>query len=203
MTAEEDREYVEYVSAALDRLRRVAFLLCGDADRADDVVQAALLAVYLHWKKIRTVGNIDGYVHRILVRRYIDETRKGWARVLLAWRDTETAAAAGPSVEDAHAVQAALAKISRGQRAVLVLRFFCDMSVQETATVLGTSAGTVKSQTSRGLAAMRDLLGDDWYAPEPATTDSSFVSPTAPVARAAPATVPVTVPESAQTRKVR
>jgi RNA polymerase sigma-70 factor (sigma-E family) len=170
LSADEDQEYVEYVSAALDRLRRVAFLLAGDAHRADDIVQATLLAVYLHWQKVRTVGNIDGYVHRILVRRYIDETRKGWARVLLAWRDTETAAAAGPSVEDAHAVQAALAKIPRGQRAVLVLRYFCDMSVQDTATALGTSTGTVKSQTSRGLAAMRDLLGEDWYAPQSATT---------------------------------
>jgi RNA polymerase sigma-70 factor (sigma-E family) len=170
LSATEDREYVEYVSAALDRLRRAAYLLCGDADRADDIVQAALVAVYLRWKKIRTVGNIDGYVHRILVRRYIDETRRGWARVLLAWRDTETAAPAGPSVEDSHTVQAALAKVSRGQRTVLVLRFFCDMSVQETAIVLGCSTGTVKSQTSRGLATMRDLLGEDWPAMQSATT---------------------------------
>jgi len=162
LSAEEDREYVEYVSAALDRLRRAAYLLCGDADRADDIVQSALVAVYLQWKKIRTVGNLDGYVHRILVRRYVDEARKSWARVLLAWRDTDTAAPAGRSVEDSHAVQAALAKVSRGQRTVLVLRFFCDMSVQETAAVLGLSAGTVKSQTARGLAAMRDLLGDQW-----------------------------------------
>jgi RNA polymerase sigma-70 factor (sigma-E family) len=169
LSAEEDREYVEYVSVALGRLRRTAYLLCGDADRADDVVQTALVAVYLRWKKIRAVGNIDGYVHRILVRRYIDETRRGWAKVLLAWRDVETAAPPSPSVEDSHAVQAALGKISRGQRAVLVLRFFCDMSVRETADILGTSAGTVKSQTARGLAAMRDLLGDDWHAMAPAT----------------------------------
>jgi RNA polymerase sigma-70 factor (sigma-E family) len=170
LSAEEDREYVEYVSAALDRLRRTAYLLCGDADRADDVVQTTLVAVYLRWKKVRTVGNIDGYVHRILVRRYIDENRRQWARVLLAWRDTGTAAPAGPSVEDSHAVQEALAKVSRGQRAVLVLRYFCDMSVQETAAVLGCSAGTVKSQTSRGLAAMRDLLGEQWHSIQAATT---------------------------------
>lgn len=173
MSAEEDREYVEYVSAALDRLRRTAFLLCGDADRADDIVQSALIAVYLRWKKIRTVGNLDGYVHRILVRRYIDETRKSWARVLLAWRDADTVAPAGPSVEDSQTVQAALAKVSRGQRAVLVLRFFCDMSVQDTAAVLGLSAGTVKSQTSRGLAAMRGLLGAEWQATPAATTRES------------------------------
>jgi RNA polymerase sigma-70 factor (sigma-E family) len=170
LSAEEDREYAEYVSAALDRLRRTAYLLCGDAHRADDIVQSALVAVYLHWRKVRTVGNLDGYVHRILVRRYIDETRRSWARVLLAWREADTAAPAGPSVEDTHAVQAALAKISRGRRTVLVLRFYCDMSIQETAAVLGLSAGTVKSQTSRGLAEMRDLLDEDWPARPLATT---------------------------------
>ena len=162
MSAEEDGEYAEYVSAALDRLRRTAFLLCGDAHRADDIVQAALVDAYLRWGKIRAVGNIDGYVHRILVRRYLDETRRGWARVLLTWRAPDAAAPAGPSVEDAHAVQAALMRMPHGQRSVLVLRFICDMSVQDTAEALRCSAGNVKSQTSRGLDALRDLLGQDW-----------------------------------------
>ena len=171
MSAEQDREYSDYVAASLDRLRRTAFLLCGDTDRADDVVQAALVSLYLRWEKARGVDNIDGYVHRILVRRYIDETRKGWARVLLAWRGVERAAPPEPSVEDADAVQGALAKLSRGQRVVLVLRFFCDQSIEDTAAALGCSTGTVKSQTARGLAAMRALLQDEW-----ATTRTGGVS---------------------------
>jgi RNA polymerase sigma-70 factor (sigma-E family) len=166
LSAEEDQEYCDYVSAALDRLRRAAFLLCGDADRADDIVQVTLLALYLRWAKVRSVDNIDGYVHRILVRRYIDETRTGWARVLLAWRGIEPAAPFAPSVEDADAVQGALAKLAHGQRVVLVLRFFCDQSVEDTAAVLGCSTGTVKSQTSRGLAAMRGLLTEQSVAAE-------------------------------------
>ncbi|AVT36532.1 SigE family RNA polymerase sigma factor [Plantactinospora sp. BB1] len=162
MTAEEDQDYVEYVSASLGRLRRTAYLLCGDANRADDIVQSTLVSVYLRWSRIRTVDNLDGYVHRILVRRYVDESRRSWARVLLAWRVPELAAEPAGSSEDADAVRAALGTLSRSQRSVLVLRFFCDMSVAETAAVLNCSAGTVKSQTSRGLTAMRDLLRDQW-----------------------------------------
>ncbi|MEH1168968.1 SigE family RNA polymerase sigma factor [Micromonospora sp. CPCC 205539] len=162
MSAEEDEEYVEYASVALTRLRRSAYLLCGDAHRADDIVQSALVTVYLRWSKIRTVENIDGYVHRILVRRYLDDARRSWAKVLLSWRTPDLPSSAGPSVEDADAVRSALAALSRGQRSVLVLRFFCDMSVQETAMVLGCSTGSVKSQTSRGLATMRRLLSEQW-----------------------------------------
>lgn len=169
MSSDDEREYAEYASAALDRLRRAAFLLCGDAHRADDIVQATLVSVYLRWGKIRTVGNLDGYVHRILVRRYIDETRTGWARVLLAWRTPEIASPAGRSVEDSHAVQAALMKVPPSQRAVLVLRFFCDLSIQDTATALGCSVGNVKSQTSRGLEAMRGVLDEQWQANEDET----------------------------------
>ena len=162
MSATKDQEYVEYVSVALGRLQRAAYLLCGDAHRADDIVQSTLIGVYLRWSKIRTVDNLDGYVHRILVRRYLDEARRSWARVLLAWRTPESATPAGLGVEDVDAVRTALAALSKGQRSVLVLRYFCDMSVQETATALNCSVGSVKSQTSRGLAAMRGLLGAQW-----------------------------------------
>lgn len=162
MSTEEDREYVEYVSAAFDRLRRTAYLLCGDGHRADDIVQATLVSLYLHWGRARKVESIDGYVHRILVRRFIDERRASWAKVLLAWRDTSKPAPPERSVEDSHAVSDALAGLPRGQRAVLVLRYFCDMSIQDTAAALGCTTGTVKSQTARGLAALRDLLGDEW-----------------------------------------
>lgn len=161
MSADEDREYSDYVLAALDRLRRTAFLLCGDVHRADDIVQATLIAVYARWSTVRAAGNVDGYVHRILVRRYIDERRTRWARVLLTWWPTERAAPPGCDVEDAD-VRRALVSLTSGQRAVLVLRFFCDKSVEETAATLGCSTGTVKSQTARGLAAMRTLLNGQW-----------------------------------------
>lgn len=168
MSADDDQEYVDFVSASLGRLRRSAYLLCGDAHRGDDIVQATLVAVYLRWSKVRTVDNVDGYVHRILVRRYLDEARRPWARVLLSRRMPESPAPAGLDIEDADAVRSALDTLSRGQRSVLVLRFFCDLSVQDTADALGCSVGSVKSQTSRGLTALRGLLGAQWFDTVPA-----------------------------------
>ncbi|MEJ3745347.1 SigE family RNA polymerase sigma factor [Actinomycetes bacterium KLBMP 9797] len=174
MAADEDQEYVAYVSAASSRLRHSAYLLCGDPHRADDIVQATLVAVYLKWSRIRDVGNIDGYVHRILVRRYLDETRRSWAKVLLSWRTPETPARPGPSVEDADVVRSALAELTPGQRSVLVLRFFADLSVEQTAAALGCSTANVTSQTSRGIARMRQLLAERWPGgTRPSTTDRS------------------------------
>ncbi|WP_309226208.1 MULTISPECIES: sigma factor, partial [Micromonospora] len=74
-----EREYVEYVRARLPRLHRTAYLLCADAFQADDIVQATLTALYVHWKRAAAADNLDGYVHRILVRRYLDERRRGWS----------------------------------------------------------------------------------------------------------------------------
>src|SRR5262245_61536015 len=75
MKAEAEREYVEYVSARLAHLHRAAYLLCGDGHRADDIVQATLTALYRHWDRATAAQNIDAYVHRILVRRFLDEKR--------------------------------------------------------------------------------------------------------------------------------
>ncbi|MFY1689635.1 SigE family RNA polymerase sigma factor [Plantactinospora sp. WMMB782] len=162
MSTVEEQEYVEYVSTSLERLRRTAYLLTNDLSRADDVVSSTLLSVYLHWSRIHTVENLDGYVHRILVRRYVDESRRWWSRVLLARPLPEPVAKPVASTEDAQAIRAALATLGRSQRAVLVLRFFCDMSVAETAAALNCSTGNVKSQTARGLATMRTLLREQW-----------------------------------------
>ncbi|GIG85469.1 SigE family RNA polymerase sigma factor [Plantactinospora endophytica] len=166
MSTAEEQDYVEYVSTSIERLRRTAYLLTNDLSRADDIVASTLLSVYLHWSRIRTVENLDGYVHRILVRRYVDESRRWWSRILLARPVPEQVAKPAASTEDAQAIRDALATLGRGQRAVLVLRFFCDMSVAETAAVLHCSTGNVKSQTARGLATMRRLLREQWSVDE-------------------------------------
>jgi RNA polymerase sigma-70 factor (sigma-E family) len=159
MRAEHEQEYVEYVSARLGRLHRAAYLLCGDAHRADDVVQATITSLYVQWRKARTAANLDGYVHRILVRRYLDEKRLAWSRVVLGAAAPERPAPHGYDVEERDRVTEALRALPRGQRTVLVLRYFCDLSVEETARALGCSEGNVKSQASRGLATLRDVLG--------------------------------------------
>jgi RNA polymerase sigma-70 factor (sigma-E family) len=154
-----DREYTEYVSARLSRLHHTAYLLCGDGHRADDIVQASLIDLYRQWRRATTVDNLDAYLHRILVRRYLDERRRGWSRVVLTGSTPDQPAPAGIDPAERDAVTAALRTLPKGQRAVLVLRYFCDLSVEATAEALGCSTGNVKSQCARGLAALREAMG--------------------------------------------
>jgi RNA polymerase sigma-70 factor (sigma-E family) len=161
MRPELEREYVEYVTGRLPRLHRTAYLLCGDVHQADDIVQATLTALYLSWKRAAAADNVDGFVHRILVRRYIDERRLRWSRVRLGPLppDTVAVAAAEHGVDDRDELVTALRSLPKGQRAVVVLRFLNDLSVEATAEALGCSVGNVKSQCARGLAALREALG--------------------------------------------
>jgi RNA polymerase sigma-70 factor (sigma-E family) len=161
MGPEGERDYVDYVAGRLPRLHRTAYMLCGDGHRADDIVQATLTALYLNWKKASAADNLDGFVHRILVRRYLDERRLRWSRVRLGPVAPEAAVVtpAEPGIGENDELITALRALPKGQRAVVVLRFLNDLSVEATAEVLGCSAGNVKSQTARGLAALRAALG--------------------------------------------
>jgi RNA polymerase sigma-70 factor (sigma-E family) len=163
MKAELEREYVEYVRARLPVLRRVAYQLAGDADRGDDVVQQAVTRLYTRWRRAREAHNLDAYVHTLLVRVFLDEKRLGWSRVRLVDAVPDRPAAPPPDSEDRAVLRAALARVPPRQRAVLVLRFLADRPVDEVARILGCTPGTVKSQTSHGLAALRRLLGDRAY----------------------------------------
>jgi RNA polymerase sigma-70 factor (sigma-E family) len=158
MSPEQEREYVEYVTARTPMLRRMAYLLCGDEHRADDHVQQALVRLYMHWRRARAVEHLDRYVRKILVRVHLDERRRAWARVRLVDVPPEVPQPVGTEVEDRTVLRAALLRVPPRQRAVLVLRFLYDLPVEEVAETLGCSAGTVKSQTSHGLAALRRLL---------------------------------------------
>lgn len=160
MRAEAEREYVEYLRARLPYLHRTAYLLCGDADRADDVVQSTALALYRKWRAVQAADNVDAYVHRMLVNEFLGERRRPWARVMLSDQPLDLVVAPASVVEDRDLVRAALAQLGPRQRAVLVLRYFCDLSVAETATALDCSTGNVKSQTARGLATLRRVLVD-------------------------------------------
>jgi RNA polymerase sigma-70 factor (sigma-E family) len=159
MRPDDERACVEYLNASLPRLHRTAYLLCGSATDADDIVQATAVALYLNWRRIRAADNVDGYVRRVLVRKYLDTKRLAWARVLLTNRAPDRPAVAGGStLEDRDELASALARLPAGQRTVLVLRYYADLSIEDTATALGCSKGNVKSQASRGLAAMRELI---------------------------------------------
>ncbi|MFB9451754.1 sigma-70 family RNA polymerase sigma factor [Dactylosporangium vinaceum] len=173
--------YVDYVSARLPALHRAAFLLCaGDTHRADDIVQATITRLYQHWKRAARSENLDAYVHRMLVHALVDERRSPWARVRLTGRSDERADESGPygeapyragpyrggpygdapqqQVDERSGLVAALRRLPPRQRAILVMRFLLDRSIEEVAEALGCSTGTVKSQSSRGLEALRGML---------------------------------------------
>jgi RNA polymerase sigma-70 factor (sigma-E family) len=163
LDATAEREFGDYVVARTQALCRFAFLLCGDWHRAEDAVQAAFTKLYLHWERLAGNGGMDAYVRKTVLTSIIDEGRRGWFRreaVSPGLPDrVEVTDPAGAST-DRLAVLAALAKVPPRQRAVLVLRYWEDMSVEQVALALGCSAGTVKSQSARGLERLRLVLGD-------------------------------------------
>ncbi|MBB2948467.1 RNA polymerase sigma-70 factor (sigma-E family) [Actinoplanes lutulentus] len=154
-------EYREYVAGRMDGWRRTAYLLCGDWHAADDLVSIALVKLYRHWGKVSTVEHPDAYVRQILVRTMLNERRRSWRREHpVTTVPDRVAAAGGPeSVADRQMFVALLGELPPRRRAVLVLRYFCDLSVEETAAQLGCSTGTVKSQTARALDSLRTRLG--------------------------------------------
>jgi RNA polymerase sigma-70 factor (sigma-E family) len=155
--AADEAGYREYVSHRLDSLRRTAYLLCGDWHTADDLVATALVRLLRHWRRVRDMEQPDAYVRRMLLRVWLDERRRPWRRERLTAMPPEQPA---PAVDSAQrlTILALLAQLPPRRRAVLVLRYFCDLSVNETAEALGCSTGTVKSQTARALDTLRARL---------------------------------------------
>ncbi|GIG86896.1 SigE family RNA polymerase sigma factor [Plantactinospora endophytica] len=164
MRDESEAEYLEYVTARLPSLRRLAYSLCGDDHQADDLVQEAATKLFLHWSKAARATHLDAYVRSIVVRTFLDGQRKGWWRVLLTGTAPDPRQTEDHGAEDRLELRRALAGVPARQRAVLVLRYLHDLPVDEVAEILGCSTGTVKSQTSHGLKALRRLLGDRQYA---------------------------------------
>ena len=150
--------------AAFDRLfpraERLARRILGDETAAEDVAAEALARLCLHWSRLRDVEYIDGWVLRVAANAAIDLTRKRAYRATIV--DVQ-------SDDDAVALRlaltAALRHLARRQREVIALRYLSDLSEAEVAATLGITAGSVKTHTSRGLAALRARLGDDEEVP--------------------------------------
>lgn len=157
--SDRDTAFAAYFEAKSDAMRGTAFLLCGEWHRAEDLVQTAFTKVYIAWNRVGQHDRLDNYVRRTLVRTFLDERRRGWFR---RERVTDTPAErirhADGDAENRVVLLDALAQVPPRQRAVLVLRYWEDMSVENTAALLGCSKGTVKSQAARGLQALRDRL---------------------------------------------
>jgi RNA polymerase sigma-70 factor (sigma-E family) len=151
-----DGGFEEFVAARGGALWRTAWLLTGDRQRAEDLVQTALGKAWPHWRRVSDTGSFEAYVRRVLYTTYVAWWRRRW-NAEAPTADVPEA----PGRDEAEAVAArrdvvaALARLPRGQRAVVVLRYFEDLTEAQTAAVLGCSVGTVKSQCSRALAALR------------------------------------------------
>jgi RNA polymerase sigma-70 factor (sigma-E family) len=157
-----DAEFGEFLDSRAVVMRRTAYLLCGgDWHRAEDLVQTTLTKVYVAWPRLRRDGSVDAYSRKVMVRSAIDESRRAFRRRESVVEELPEVAGPPNGVDEAVDVRRALARLPAGQRAVVVLRYWEDLSVTETAALLGKSEGTVKSQAAKGLAALRRLLAED------------------------------------------
>jgi RNA polymerase sigma-70 factor (sigma-E family) len=154
-----DDDYTEFVAARLQALRRIAYLLCHDWHHADDLVQLTITRLYVHWHRVGVMANPEAYTRTILVRQFLRERRSGWARNVSLPGEVPDRLGPGDDCDDAIDVNSVLAELPPRQRATLVLRYYCDQTVDQVAEVLGCSPGTVKSQTAKGLASLRLALG--------------------------------------------
>lgn len=155
-----DADFSRYFAARAHTLRATAYLLCGDWHRAEDLTQTALTKLYVVWPSLARHDALDGYARKIIVRTFLAENRRSWRR-----REQLTDAppewpAGEPEPEHRVLVREALRVVPPRQRAVLVLRYWNDLSVEQTAAALGCGTGTVKSQAARGLAALRRKLAE-------------------------------------------
>ncbi|WNV86328.1 SigE family RNA polymerase sigma factor [Umezawaea sp. Da 62-37] len=161
--SDRDAEFAEYFAGRSSAMRGTAYLLCGDWHRAEDLVQATFTKLYLAWRRISRHEVLDAYTRQILVRTFVSDTRRGWFRKeRQADFPPDSEAPGSGSAEDRLLLIEALTHVAPRQRAVLVLRYWEDLSVEETARALNCTTGTVKSQAARGLQTLRGRLADEY-----------------------------------------
>ena len=162
----EDEEFRDFMRGRWPAMLRLAYGLTGDRGHAEDVAQAAFARAYASWGRVRRTGDPDAYVRRILVNENRRRFRKHRVAEDLPGVLPEPAGAPGDADaagewDERASLLAALRALAPRQRAVVVLRYWMDMSEAETAAALNCSTGNVKSQASRALAALRgNLLGN-------------------------------------------
>ncbi|MBG6100107.1 SigE family RNA polymerase sigma factor [Micromonospora vinacea] len=156
--SDRDKAFAEYFAARSGAMRGTAYLLCGDWHRAEDLVQTAFVKLYRVWNRISRHEVLDSYLRQILIRTFLDERRRGWWRRERVGGEDAEQVAPPDSPESRLVLLQALARVAPRQRAVLVLRYWEDLSVEDVAALLECSPGTVKSQAARGLDTLRGLL---------------------------------------------
>jgi RNA polymerase sigma-70 factor (sigma-E family) len=149
-----------FVVARYVHLRRTAYLLCGDWHRAEDLVQTALAKVVVAARR-RRVDSLDAYARQVLLRVFLDDSGRAWWRRERPWPEMRDLPAAGGDQALALTVLDALRRLPPRQRATVVLRYWADLSVEETAQALGVHTGTVKSQSAKAMETLRCVLSDE------------------------------------------
>ena len=164
-----ESDFRGWVAEGRAGLRRTAYLLCGDWYLADDLVQETLARMFSVWERVTRGGSPDAYARKVLMNLALDHRRRPSRREVAAAVLPERVSPEEATYVDGDgpAVIAALQDVPAGQRAVLVLRYWEDRSIEETARLLGTSEGNVKSQSSRGLTALRSALAERGIVTEP------------------------------------
>ena len=156
-----DEEFRDFVAARSPALLRTAYLLAGDWATAEDLLQIALTRTYLAWRRLGHIEAVEPYARRVLVNSATSWWRRRWH----GERPTEVLPERATDDGVDHRLERdllwrAVLTLPARQRAVLVLRFYEDLSEVDTATLLGVSVGTVKSQCARALAALRRRLAE-------------------------------------------
>ncbi|WP_327244398.1 SigE family RNA polymerase sigma factor [Streptomyces sp. NBC_01320] len=161
MRSDDEAALHAFVEGRRTALFRSAYLLCGDRHEAEDLVQSTLVKVVLGGRRHGRLDNIEAYARKTLVNTFIAARRRFWRREQ-AYGELPDGAGQSPDTDTGLAVRAALARLSAKQRAVLVLRYWEDLSVEATADMLGMRENTVKSHTARGLAALRAEMVEEY-----------------------------------------
>jgi RNA polymerase sigma-70 factor (sigma-E family) len=151
----EEDEYRQYVTAHMDQLRRFAYLLCHDWHLADDLVAVSLGNLYRNWVRAKGVVHLDAYVRKIVLRAWLDERRRPWRREVVTDEVPDRSVEDATAAVDGESVLDLLSGLTPRRRAAVVLRFYFDLSVDETAELLRCTPGTVRSLTARGMETAR------------------------------------------------
>jgi RNA polymerase sigma-70 factor (sigma-E family) len=153
----DDEEFSTFVRSSSAELQRMAWLLTGDWSAAQDLVQSSLIKTWLRWRMVRRRDAPEAYVRRVMMSTFLGWRRRRWVgEMALGWLPEEADHGdVATDVAQHEAVLAALRRLPKQQRAVIVLRYYADLSEQATAEALRCSVGTVKSHASRALTTLR------------------------------------------------
>ena len=154
-------DFDDWVAARGPALLRLAYVLTGSRSDAEDVVQDALSRALPRWSRISTLDDPDAYVRRMVVNAHVSWWRRMRRREVPVERVRDRAVADGPSTEERDRIWRACQALLPDQRTAIVLRFYEDLDYADIAALTGVREGSVRSRVSRGMAALRQELGDD------------------------------------------